>query len=68
MEAEEETVPEVAADVIVEEAEVTLEAPQEVADVTLDVSAPAEGEFTIQPTEDTEADFKVSSLHYQLPV
>lgn len=54
VEAEEETVPEFTAEIVAEEAEVTLEAPQ-VADFTFDTEA----EFVIQKGEDTEAEIEV---------
>lgn len=59
-------------EVIAKEIDVSLEAPQEVADFTIDVSEPS-ADFVIQQGEDTEAEFKVGGstnflLHYGIKV
>jgi hypothetical protein len=67
IEADEEVVEEITADVITKETEVTVEAPQEDVDFTFEVPE-TEAEFVIQKGEDTEAELQVGGSTYILCV
>lgn len=70
VDAEEEVVPEVKPEVITAEADVSLEAPKDVAEeVSFDISAPVDITLeTKEGTEDTEAEFQVSVFLHLLLV